>query len=281
MNIASVALTHRLRTAALLAIVREGATSVNQMRITGELSAKLPELLDRFQINTPLRISHFLAQIAHESDSFRTLEEYASGSAYELREDLGNIKPGDGRRYKGRSPMQVTGRSNYRNLTAWLKSAGIQCPDFEADPVKLGEAEWAAWACVWYWETRSINKLADRDDLVLVTKVINGGRKGLASRAKLLSRAKEVIAGLQAAKFGAEGFSVLRRGSNGKDVEDLQRLLQEAGVYLATVDGSFGVATELAVKQFQLNNRLTPDGIVGPATFSAISKFADRQGSAA
>lgn len=266
-------LTSRLSPSALLAIVRDGALSVSQSRIAAGLSASLPPLLERFRINTPLRLAHFLSQIAHESDRFRTLEEYASGSAYERRQDLGNTKPGDGVRFKGRTPMQITGRANYRNLTAWLKSAGVDCPDFEAAPAELAESQWAAWACVWYWDTRGLNKIADRDDLVLVTKVINGGRRGLKDRALLLARAKSMIAGLQAADLTAARRPVLRRGNEGEKVAELQRSLHAAGVYRGTIDASFGPLTEDAVKVFQKVHGLAADGIFGPATAAVLSQL--------
>ena len=61
---------------------------------------------------TPMRAAHFVAQLAHESDRFRAMEEYATGAAYEGRKDLGNVKAGDGKRYKGRGVIQLTGRAN-------------------------------------------------------------------------------------------------------------------------------------------------------------------------
>src|SRR4051812_26049971 len=73
----------------------------------------MPGLIDRHQINTPIRQCHFLAQMAQECDGFRTMTEYASGADYEGRKDLGNTQSGDGKRFKGRGYPQLTGRFNY------------------------------------------------------------------------------------------------------------------------------------------------------------------------
>lgn len=136
---------------------------------------------------TPLRKAHFIAQIAHESAGFATLVEYASGEAYEGRKDLGNTQPGDGVRYKGRGVIQLTGRSNYRQLGEYL-GLGLEAqPDLAALP-------WVAYqVAAHYWLDRNINGDADRDDLEAVTRKINGGTNGLKSRATLLAKAKRAF----------------------------------------------------------------------------------------
>lgn len=76
--------------------------------------------LKRFSINTPARIRHFLAQVAHESGGLRWMQELASGDAYEGRKDLGNTQKGDGPRFKGAGALQLTGRYNYQRLSDFL-----------------------------------------------------------------------------------------------------------------------------------------------------------------
>lgn len=138
-------------------------------------------------INSAHRICHFMAQIAHESDSFRAIEEYASGAAYDtgrLATRLGNTPEadGDGQRYKGRGPIQITGLDNYKTFLAWCRKRYPDCPDFVRYPERVGEFPWAFLAAVWYWDTRKLNTYADKNDIRSITKRINGGYNGLADR---------------------------------------------------------------------------------------------------
>jgi len=139
-------------------------------------------------INTPRRIAAFLAQILHESGSFRFMREIASGEAYEGRADLGNTQPGDGPRYKGRGFIQITGRANYRQAG---KDLGVP---LEASPELAERPDLAAHLAVWFWTTRKLNAKADADDFVGITRAINGGTRGLESRTKLYDRAKSLLA---------------------------------------------------------------------------------------
>src|ERR1700730_10865431 len=94
-------------------------------------------------IDTPLRLCHFMAQLAHESAHFGVTREFASGAAYEGRRDLGNTEPGDGQRYRGRGLIQTTGRANYGEARDDIRLIIPDAPDFEADPVQLEEFPWA------------------------------------------------------------------------------------------------------------------------------------------
>lgn len=152
-----------------------------------QLAPQLNYTLIEYEIVTPLRQAHFLAQIAHESDHFRALEEYASGAAYEWRSDLGNVYPGDGVRFKGRGLIQITGRKNYQECGNAL---GV---DLMANPTRLENPDLACRSAGWYWHMHQLNGLADRDDVESITEVINGGWNGLSDRRHLLSRAKQVL----------------------------------------------------------------------------------------
>merc|ERR1719189_1322719 len=120
--------------------------------------------------------AQFMAQCAHECDSFNTMEEYASGDAYEGRTDLGNIYPGDGRRYKGRGYIQLTGRANYRTYGAII---GV---DLENNPTRASEPDIAAQSAIAYWNRIVKPRVSNFDDTTAVTRLINGGTNGLADR---------------------------------------------------------------------------------------------------
>jgi putative chitinase len=138
-------------------------------------------------LDTPLRLAHFMAQVAHESGGFRYMEEIASGQAYEGRADLGNTQPGDGKRYKGRGPIQLTGRANYRT---YGRQVGI---DIEAHPEVVAMPSFGLLVACMFWDSKGLNALADADDVIAVTRKINGGQNGLADRQAHLAKAKGLI----------------------------------------------------------------------------------------
>lgn len=135
-------------------------------------------------LDNSLRFVHFLAQLAHESGNFRYMEEIASGAAYEGRKDLGNIQVGDGKRFKGRGPIQLTGRSNYRKYGQKL---GI---DFEKNPEIVAIPSVGFLVACEFWSANGLNNLADKDDLLTITRRINGGTNGLADRNAHLAKLK-------------------------------------------------------------------------------------------
>ncbi len=171
-------------------------TGLSLLKLTAIMPHALPKRVELFfqplvdamaayGIDTNLRRAHFLAQIGHESGSLRFTEELADGSAYEGRTDLGNTQPGDGKRFKGRGLIQLTGRANYQEYS---NDTGI---DYVAQPRLLAtDPEVAADVAGWFWAKRGLNALADADDVRSVTRRINGGFNGLDDRVAFLRRAK-------------------------------------------------------------------------------------------
>lgn len=124
----------------------------------------------RVGINTKLRTAAWLASIGHESMDLAFMKELASGAAYEGRTDLGNVHPGDGRAFKGRGPIQITGRANYTAFAAW---SGIDCVNH---PEILEDPETGFLASAWFWDTRKLNVPADLANFFKVSTGINGKR---------------------------------------------------------------------------------------------------------
>jgi len=162
---------------------------VGKSAIINGIAAHFDRLAAEAGVATRLRLCHFLAQAAHETDRFRTLQEYGGAvyfARYDGRRDLGNTKPGDGARYHGRGIFQLTGRSNYRRYGALI---GI---DLEAEPERAKEPAISLAVAFAYWRDRACNGPADADDIAAVTKRINGGSNGLADRTRLLAVAKGI-----------------------------------------------------------------------------------------
>jgi predicted chitinase len=155
----------------------------------------LNKVMEDFQINTPLRAAAFLAQLAHESGQLRFMEEIwgptAAQKRYEPPSDLatrlGNTEPGDGKRFKGRGPIQITGRANYKRYGDLLGVDLIRNPDLAATP------SIAFQIAATYWTTNRLNELADAGDFTTITRRINGGLNGLQDRLKFYDIAKNVL----------------------------------------------------------------------------------------
>lgn len=173
------------------------STEVNRQKFLPFFGKCLPE----YGITSKKAMAAFLAQLGHESGQGRYVEELASGEAYEYRKDLGNVKAGDGRRFKGRGLIQITGRTNYTQLSKAFKV------DFIAEPDLLLLPEWALKSACWWWASRKLTAVADNaplgDETAFrrITRIINGGYNGWADRWKLYGHALNVLAGLPEKMF--------------------------------------------------------------------------------
>jgi len=171
---------------------------------------QLPSVIESFQINTPLRVSHFLAQCAHESGNFRFIREnlnysvdgllktfprhfknveeaqtyarrpeYIASKIYANRIGNGPESSGDGWLYRGRGYIQLTGRANYRAFDNFVSD------DIMANP-HLVATKYTLFSASWFWHTRNLNVIADagssQDVIIRITRVVNGGLNGLVDR---------------------------------------------------------------------------------------------------
>ena len=178
----------------------------------------LVKLLPQYEINTPQRMAAFLAQCAHESGGFRAIKENLNYRAVTLRKIFpkyfptdemaaqfankpqaiankvycnrmgnGDEASGDGYRYSGRGLIQLTGKDNY----FWFASSLEISPEEASEYMETFEG--AAQSACWFWETNNLNQWADKDDILTLTKRINGGTIGLADREKHYEHAKHVL----------------------------------------------------------------------------------------
>ena len=181
--------------------------------IAGRDTPLIPDLVDwmnrlcpLYEIDTPREYAHFLAQACHETDHFKTLQEYASGKAYEGRADLGNTHPDDGVRFKGRGIFQTTGRANYQQLGIKKGRRDL----FINSPELLEQPEHAVWSACEYWNTRGLNDPANHADTDILKKKykgdildvspvefisisINGGFNGMDERKNYYAIAQDVL----------------------------------------------------------------------------------------
>jgi putative chitinase len=251
--------------------------------IIDDLAKYLTPAMEAAGINTANRVAHFLAQAAHESDGFKTLQEYwgptAAQKGYEGRKDLGNVVAGDGSLFRGRGIFQITGRANYKTGG---KAIG---EDLITDPTRAATGEISVKTAVNYWVSRNLNELADHDDVTGITKKINGGKNGLPDRIARLNKIRtfipEIMSGnapvtVEAPVVNEEPAKpqlvLAAKGiTNNETVKIIQLTLNHKG-YSLDVDGDFGPATEKAVKDYQKKNGITVTGRVDVETYHAILK---------
>jgi putative chitinase len=258
------------------------------------------EIFPKYEINTPNRIAGFVAQCAHESNNFNTLEENLNYSEAQLLKvfsryfgpapkrnakeyarkpekianyvymdefrvsKMGNVKPGDGWLFRGRGLKQLTGRENY---TDFGKSIGITA---EEAVVYISTEKGAIESACWFWNEKKLNAVADTGDIVRMSTIINGGNIGLADRKKRYEAAIAILGGAispvvtKKVTSGLDLVTPLNVGSSGDTVKAVQTKLGIA------VIGTYELRTKRAVRDWQAKNGITADGIAGPATLKKL-----------
>ena len=258
------------------------------------------EVFPKYEINTPERIASFIAQCGHESGGWRVFSENLNYSAkaldaifgkyfkraardsepyhrqpekianvvYANRMANGDTASGDGWKYRGRGPIQLTGKANY---SAFAEDMDVDVLD---NPDRVSEdKEIALMSAIWYWNKNKLNRYADSGDIKTMTKRINGGYIGLEDRIHHWKEALHML-GSDASEHESddefveepspEDIGVLRKGMKSVGVVMMQEAL---GI---TADGDFGPGTERALKEWQSANGLVADGIAGPATLGEL-----------
>lgn len=261
----------------------------------------LRDILPNYEIDTPERIAGFIAQCAHESADFKRLEEnlnysedalnrvfgryfgkgknkrdaaeyarnpeaianYVYMDQYRSKSGaLGNTEPGDGWRFRGRGLKQLTGRNNYTAFGKTVDMTAEEAAEYVA--TEKGAVESACW----FWATNKLNAIADKGDIVAMTKKINGGTIGLEDRTKRYEEALAILSGevkLEKKVINNVNYNeVISVGSRGDTVKAVQ---QKLGL---TDDGVFGPGTKRALKAWQQANGLLADGVAGPATLKKM-----------
>jgi len=163
-----------------------------------ELLPFLTAAMTEFAIEAPARAAAFLAQLAHESGQFRFMEEIWGPTPAQKRYEpvttlsaaLGNTSAGDGKLFKGRGPIQLTGRANYQRF------GDLLAVDLVADPLRAAAPAVAFRVAGLFWSKKGLNELADTataDAFKEITRRINGGTNGLAERLAFYATAREVL----------------------------------------------------------------------------------------
>jgi len=194
--IACVTLAAAVRDAAFWERLLWTMSPKGDMGIIRNIASLFNSFIQEFELTNDRRISHFLGQCTIESAWFRTTTEYANGVKYNGRRDLGNTQPGDGPRFKGRGLIQLTGRGNYDRVGRLIGQ------DLVSNPTSVAGFPLALTVSGIYWRTRAVdgnsrvhlNDAADQDDVVKVTRNVNG-RKMLAleDRRRMTRRAFQLL----------------------------------------------------------------------------------------
>lgn len=231
--------------------IRRAALNAPKDANVASVVAALDRYGARFGLDQPHRLAQFLAQLMHESLDFRhDREAWGATPAqqrYDVRGDLGNTpeRDGDGKRYLGRTGIQVTGKANYAAFRDWCRAFDSIAPDFVAEPEAINTDPWEGLAPIWYWSTRKLNRPADEGDAEMITRRINGGLNGYDDRLRRLARVSLVLLG-----YGPE---------------EIARFQREAG--LAVIDGIAGPKTRAALHQALV--RLTAGAAARPEVKAA------------
>lgn len=204
------------------------------------------------EINLPHRLAMYLSQVGAETEGLKYSKEiwgptpteqqkkYDPASGSQLSKDLGNILPGDGKKYRGYGDLCVTGRGNVTKFYDWCKTNALKAPNFVDRPELIATTPWATIAALHYWATHTvvdkqtkqvkhINDYADRGNFEMVTRCVNGGLNGFAKRMDYYDRAALVLLG-----YAPTGISQFQKDA-GISVDGISGPVTRAAMHTALV----------------------------------------------
>lgn len=252
---------------------------------------------EQYELVTKLRVAHFLTQILHESNGLKSVRENMNYSAKRIvqvfgvnrhsaavtvaeakklannpkalaervyglgnprkSKELGNIFNGDGYDFRGGGPLQTTGRDNY------TRAGDVIGIDMAKHPELIERPKYILQPALIFWKSRSLNELADKNDIRGITKRINGGYNGMKDRQIWFNKIWKALDGIDEPSW--------KQAKPDNTIKKLQRDLNELGADpQLKVDGLFGASTEVAIRKFQQDNGIGVDGIPGTVTKAAI-----------
>lgn len=275
-------------------------SGVNSTYVKAFQNADDDGLWDKYQINTPLRIANFFAQILHESGGLRILRENMSYSASRIVEvfgvnkhsaaitskeapglaknpealaervyglgnpkkakELGNVVKGDAYMYRGGGPLQNTGGKAFKDIGDYM---GV---DLYHNPNLISDSRYTLYGAIWFWDKNKLNALADKNDIRAITRRVNGGYNGYDDRVAYFNKVWKIVN-----RNAGSTIPAWEAGKLNPETKKLQEALNELGANPKLLeDGKFGPATERAVRAFQSTNGLRVDGIPGSSTWATI-----------
>ena len=201
----------------------------------------------------------YFARGGRDANEYARQPEKIANVTYANRIGNGDTASGDGWRFRGRGVIQLTGRANYADFGKTIGMTAEEVIDY------VTTIKGALESACWYWDTRKINAMADEQDIVAMSKKVNGGTIGLEDRTKHYKHFLDVLGGNFDPKVSSAPLvGILRKGSKGPGVVELQEAL---GI---PADGDFGPNTQRVVMEWQEENGLVADGIVGPKTLAKL-----------
>lgn len=233
----------------------------------------------KYGLDQSHRLAQYLAQLSHESGYFKYDKEIWGNTPaqqkYDTRTDLGNTpaKDGDGKKYMGRSGIQLTGKGNYQAFYNWCKSEGMNPPNFVTNPELINTDPWEGLVPIWFWSKgnrtgKSLNTYADQNDIEMITRIVNGGLNGYSDRLEAYARCAFLLLGYNYNTAGIESF----QRQQGMTVDGIVGPRTRSALHLAMVEKDSNKGQMTRKEQ----NQVTAAPVVEEKPVAVVPKNVDK-----